>query len=139
MSAPIRSARKPQTAPDTPPTPAAIALSDIAEIRRRANGTDAATVTLTADRLAGVLRIAEDLWYTDTLGWSMLSYNGIALDASNLRRLLGEFVLNGEAVPVPAIAVLESIAASIDARAVYGEGGRAADFTLVMREKGGAS
>ena len=30
------------------------------------------------------------------------------------------------------------IAASIDARAVYGEGGRA-DFTLVMREKGGAS
>lgn len=135
MRAPkVRTPRK--VAPPAALVPALISLSDVAAIRWRGHGKDE-PVALTAEQLASVLRIAEHLWYDGAaIGWQRLGLDGIATDAENLRGTLDELIMNGEPASVDVLAVLEVLAATIQARAIYGDGGRPDDFTLVLGEKG---
>lgn len=133
-----KTARKPST-PTTPAvTPTMISLSDVAEIRWRGHGKEERIVTLTAERLAGVLRIAEMLWH-DEIAWTYLGDQGVALSGGNLKGLLADLIYTGEPADVSTLAIMEGVAASMEAHAMYGDGGKPEDFTLVMRDKAGAA
>ena len=91
--------------------------------------------TIPPDVLAGLLEIAEALWYSDTQGWTAVDPEQIALTAHQLANMLGGIVGDGGSLDTSGVALAEKLTQEIEARTLASRGVNPSYYTIVVRDQ----
>jgi hypothetical protein len=91
--------------------------------------------TIPPDVLAGLLSIAEDLWYNDSQGWTAFDHEQIALVATTSRTCSGTSWARAGVSTRPASQLVEKLTEEIEARTTAALGVNPAYYTVVVRDQ----
>ena len=131
MSA-TRSRTKNQPAGPTTPSPGTRIPLGAIEIE---TGPNDRRRTIPPDVLAGLLEIAEALWYNDTEGWTAVDPERVSLLAHQLSSMLGRVVGDGGSLETNDVAIVGKLAEEIEARTLAMRGVNPDYYTVIVRDQ----